>query len=513
MKTKLIFICAGVGLLLLIGCADDDSVEFGGHLQVSDVVATDSKLVFLNYNQNEAVLIDATDGAQSVQRINLPVGPMYAEKRKGNEDEVLILGYGSEGSRDSSEQPATLTRLNSQGQLVSYNLGFNPFDTLVQDPEGRFVFLLRRGNNDALIRNLNEIAVVDLAAPATSVNAVVIQTLESQPYSFFFSEQFKIGGTVRKLVCIASVNALSLVDLEHLDRMPTTVYLGQEEDANILPRQVIFDSATSRIYVRSENSDDLFTLRLSARDADVGHNNFATSMDIVAVGSEPSEMEMYSENGNSYLAVISARSHEAYFVDTATSKTWSVGVPAGISRIKVFQRSHVDNITLHALLWAPGNQNFYIMDFLNLEEMQGQNIRKIGQSQMPADELMSAFSGNRMLLLHQGSGLSIIDMDKETIEPFSSQVRLTDAAFDRTRNQFWVGPSRQLRIAYVNIENGKTDELLMDEPIEDIVPIFEAGKLAVIHMSALGAVTMVDVDDPSRNTAFMVKGFWMENSL
>jgi hypothetical protein len=92
---------------------------------------------------------------------------------------------------------------------------------------------------------------------------------------------------------------------------------------------------------------------------------------------------------------------------------------------------------------------------------------------------------------------------------------LSGAVFEPTRERLWVGQSGQPWIGTLDVTTGKTNEILLDANIQAIVPMFKANRLAVMHTSEIGYVTLIDLDTdtPSRDNAVSVRGFFISGSL
>jgi hypothetical protein len=109
--------------------------------------------------------------------------------------------------------------------------------------------------------------------------------------------------------------------------------------------------------------------------------------------------------------------------------------------------------------------------------------------------------------------MSIVDLASRTVAPVTTNVTLQDALFDEGGRQMWIGPPGQPWIGVLDIETGEPGELLLDSPIQQLVPVFDAGLLAVVHDSLVGYVTVIDIDSPTRNAARSVRGFALSGLL
>lgn len=506
--------------MAVVACEDADPFfEMQQNILYPPVSMAD-RTVFVNQNANEAILLDSRLSSKGdAIRVSIPYAPILMERRKGEHNEVLILSKGHPGSRDSLQKSAALTLLTANGQKTVFALGNNPFDTIITDPDGDYAFLMRQRMEDKLLENINEVAIIALNGNPSLDSTLVYRTLEGTPNRVFFSQNFQIDGEPRKIACVASTDMLFIFDLEHLERRPTSVYLGKNNDTAILAEQIIFDDQplSNRIYIRSPDSNDIFSLRLTPRKSDDNRNDFATSIDIIGVGRRPTDMSLYHEemNGKFYskLFIVAEISQEGYIIDVSTGKTTQIPFPGPVDKAHIFTKTSLGVDTRHVLVWKTDSTDFFVMDFLNVDELQGRNIRSIGKSFQPAKELLPIFEGNKMLLMHNGIGLSVIDLDVETISPFASKSPLKDSFLDKTRGRFWVAPVGQQRVAHVDIKETATDDLILDADVEAVVPVFDAGVLMVVHDSEVGYVTLIDVENPDRRHCRSIRGFLVEDIL
>lgn len=509
---------AKLGILLalgiLISCEEPADFYSNKINLLSPPVALSNKTAFIDTRSSSVTLLDSTIGSKGANiRVNIPLSPIRVERRAGNHDQLMILSKGHPGSNNQSQSQAALTLLDGQGNTTIYKLGNNPFDTIVSDPEGHFVVLLRRTITDKLLENMNETVIINLDIAPNAIGAITYRTLEATPVDAFFSENFSIDDTPRKLVCIAATNSIFIFDLENLHRRPTIVYLGKNNQTPITIDQVIFDDQFNRLYVRSLASKDVFSLNLTSREADADRNNFATAIHIIGIGNTPTDMSLFHEDGDSKLFVVAPTKSEGFLIDVATGKTTPIAFPGNIDSAYLFTKKSLENVTQHALVWKTNSTEFFILDFYNVEDMLGKNIRSIGGTYRRAKELLPILDGNRVLLMHNGPGLSIIDLELESILPFASNKSLEDSFLDEMSGRFWIAPPNYNRVAYVDIHQGASDEIILDADVQFAVPVFDSNVLLIVHKSAVGYVTLVDVNDPTRQTSRSVRGFLLGGNL
>jgi hypothetical protein len=122
----------------------------------------------------------------------------------------------------------------------------------------------------------------------------------------------------------------------------------------------------------------------------------------------------------------------------------------------------------------------------------------------------------RLLILHaKGQGVSLIDLAARTVSPIRSSEELTEATFDPNpkRLRLWVGPSGQSYVSWLDLQTGDTQEVLLDAPIGQMVPMLSVGKIAILHDNDVGHITVIDAVKPERATARSARGFLISGLL
>jgi hypothetical protein len=148
------------------------------------------------------------------------------------------------------------------------------------------------------------------------------------------------------------------------------------------------------------------------------------------------------------------------------------------------------------------------LDLADVEARGSRNVEEVALEQ-PIAKLIALPEEQRVLVLHPAEGVSVVDLVNRTVSPLSSATALVDAPFDAERHRLWVGPSGQPRVGRLDLTSGDTHELLLDANITTLVPMFDAGRLAVVHgdPEGVGYVTLIDAKNPSRETATSIRGF------
>jgi hypothetical protein len=513
-----------LGTMIGSACGERDS-SLEGSIDLMDApVALPGELVFIDKN-DRAFLLDVSGSELSPEAkvVALPHAPKLAVRRNGKSKggEVLVLTGGRRASDAEKAEPATLTAIEHGGGIRKYTLG-NPFDRMEQSEDGRYVFMFKSGTSERLLDNPNEIAIVDLSKTPKQKDAINLRTLrsfEDAPLSVVYSPPMSLLGETRRLAIVLSHSNVTLIDLDHISRRETTVQLSGVNDAKVEPAQVAFDPMLPKLYVRGSASNDVFVFNLSARpggtkgdDGDAQeHNDFRPSIDQLGVGALPSDMSLYDSPSGSRLLVLSASSMQASVV-SATAVT-DVPLEAKASKVMVFDapspRDH--NAAPRALLYDDGGSTLQFLDLSDIEERGKRNLEVVDLPN-PIVKLVPMPGEQRVLVLH-GQGVSLVDLAGRTVSPLSSDRELDDAEFDAARHRLWVGPSGQSFVGWLDLTSGDTHELLLDESIGTLTPMFESNHVAIVHPSSVGYVTLIDAQDPTREKARSVRGFLIAGLL
>ncbi|HEX4352453.1 MAG TPA: hypothetical protein VHZ95_06055, partial [Polyangiales bacterium] len=113
----------------------------------------------------------------------------------------------------------------------------------------------------------------------------------------------------------------------------------------------------------------------------------------------------------------------------------------------------------------------------------------------------------------QQQGVTLLSLNERTLTPISTSGSLSGALYDDAHQRLLVGPIGQPWVGTLDLTSGKTDEILLDANIQALVPMFVANRLAVLHQSDVGYITLLDLDAPSRDNAVSVRGFFVSGSL
>jgi hypothetical protein len=514
-QRKAFFIVA----LLGVACGGQDDVDQPVVL-TGDPVALDSHLLLIAGDARRGFLLDVTSRNPSgaAKQVELPYGAIRAERRLGRgHDEALVICVGRRDSAEARAEPSTLAVIESDGGVRNYALGATPFDKLVQAKDGRYAVLYRgKDGPGRTLQNVNELVVVDLDKRPSDKGAVTSKTPEGLAHAFesaLVSPELPIAGEMRRLLVLLSAAEITLFDLNHLDRRGTIVELGEGEGRMPQPTQVIFGDNEPVLYVRGENADDVFVFRLEARSGDETLNDFRPTLNPLGAGKAPRDMALFGAPEEPQVFVV-GRNAEARSIDPRSGKTQVVTLPAPADHILTFQAASPKDTQMRtrALVYSDDSPMLMFVDLEGVRERPDRSLESLQLTQ-PVTSVIEMVDRPNALIVTHAQGITLLDLEQRTATPIAANGQLEGALFDERTERLWVATKDDTWVGTLDLTSGETGEVLLDSTVQNLVPFFEAGKLAIVHPSPIGYVTLLDTRDPSRDNAKSVRGFFVAGIL
>jgi hypothetical protein len=502
-----------------VACGEQRAdVDNSAEVMASAVVG--DQMVFVRRDDSRGVWL-ALGGDSPKARVTertLPREPLLLEQRRDSQ-ELLLLCRRPASAEDGAE--GTLVVLGAKGIARRYPLGTG-YNKLMQSEDGRYVFLssVAESSGATSYFNANDVSIVDLEEGPTENNPKQ-RNLSSGAEALsavFVSPDIPIGDESRRLAAVLFQSRLSILDLTHPDRREWTARLaaGEGQSNTVALRQAAFSPDTLRIYLRGAASSDVYVLQLRARKApDAGGNDFDFSLNQLGVGEVMTDMELLqTQEGERLLATTVGPGLLVVNADTSAVTRVALGRPA--TMIVPFSiDDQGDEPTQHALLLAPGDTVATFVDLANLETRKDRNLEAITLRGSVAS--VTRLTANRLLVTYEGSGLSVIDLEGRTLSSISSNSPLPAGAtlVDGGRDRVWLVPAGESRVGFFDLDAMQPREVRLDAPVASagLVGGSTVTRLAVLHPSLLGHVTLLDADKPSRKTARSLRGFVFDGIL
>ena len=326
-----------------------------------------------------------------------------------------------------------------------------------------------------------------------------------------------------RLAVVLSNNYVTLFDLEN-DRTEITISLTPAgESRTIRPVQVLFDpgdaTQDATIFIRAEGSNDIVALRLtpSPLPRPDRSNDFRPVLSLLGSASRPSDMALYQASEGPRLLLVTPDTSEAAVIDARTSRVLSFGLDARAERILLYEGMSPAESQRRprALLLAPGGGQIGFLDLDRLEELRGRNLELRPMSSAVKQFLPLADRG--VVVASHASpgpgnvGLSVIDLERRTVSP------LVGEAFDALEpgpapaDEMWLIPASRTRVGRLVLSRLMASEVRLDLPAQAVLPLQRSadGKRFVVvdHIWPGGGITVLDADNPERETARSLLGF------
>jgi hypothetical protein len=524
-KPRSLAICALATLSALSAaqCRPDDPRSLQRFASLAPVPIS-TGLVYVSPDRARAVRVNLTGATPTVERFRVGPAPV-ATARRASTDEVLVLSQGERGSPGIAPVAATLTALAPTGAPRVYTVG-SPFNSVSVTEDGRFAFVHYRpdGALRRLLFNPNEVAIVDLQAPPSETNPVrrTVRSFGGIPTDVIFSPPIAIRGEMRTIAVVVSSSYVTLIDLAHLDRGETSVRLTLPEDARDLnPQQVLFDGELRAIYLRAAASNDVYVLRLDDTGAaPATGNDFRTSINQVGAGRGPSDLALFGEGDGRRLLVVSRGSREARVIDPRSNAITTIALDASADRALLFQgRSPRDPMTARRALLYPSSASTgsSAVSFLDLDAIESRASQNLETVQLGRTVRLALPLPERATVLFEhddpssAGRLSLLDLQRRTTAPILAEVSLSNARFSTDQRLLWVAPNGSTRVGFVDLSDFHPGEIRLDSPVSEVIPLpvvmGAPARVLAIHPATAGSLTLLDGDNPQRETARVVTGY------
>jgi hypothetical protein len=524
----------GLLAVALAACAESDPFELGAVTPVP----LGSTVAYVEAGRASAAIIDPAGASLQARRVAVGKRPVTAIARAGRapqDAELLVLSQGVVPQRGQKPEDPTLTIIPADpARPVRRFPVASRFDHIAQSADGRFAVLhfVRESKTDSsLLFNPNEVAVLDLDAPAMAAGSRSLRSFGSVPQAVVFSPPLPLRAEGAqparnlRLAVVLSDNTLTLLDLEN-DRTEVTISLIRaDETRTVKPVQVLFDASDPAqdptIFVRSEGSNDIVALRLlpSPPPRAERANDFRPVLSLLGASAAPTDMALFANAGVAgdtapRLLVLSPSTSEASVIDPRTSRVTTFKLDAAAQQLLLFEAASPAEPTRRprALLLAASGMQVGFLDLDRLEELRGRNLELRPMASRMSQFLPLVERG--VVVAHNGSGtggLSVIDLERRTVAPLVTEplhlLRPGAAATD----DLWLVPAARDRLGLLRVGRLVAEEVRLDQRVEGVLPLAPtaSGKryVAVDHGQLGGAVTLLDADKPSREGARSLVGF------
>lgn len=497
------------------------------YIELDGPITWNKGVAYRSDETNRITLLETDRDAVTIDHINIPSGSTLM-RATPNKDRLLVLAPGSR----------TLSLITPRsGEREDYALG-SPFDSLSVSEDGRFAiaYFAPKSESDLVIRNNNEMAVIDLSASPSTANPQIIalRSFGSRPTGVQFAPSFTIQGEERRMALILSDNYITLLELDGFDpenpnNNEIVVPLGRSgTDEPLRANQIIWTDDDPNVdddffaFVLATGSDDIISLNLLPGETTdtLGRPKIRPSLNQLTGGRGPVSIALFNnKDGKRKLLSLNRTSRDLAVIDVSTSDTTLVELEDSVKDMMVYQalNKKTGKEEPFALLFdASGNTRTLL--FVELETVEVRRTRAldhrvldrgvIGLTMTPDNEGVP-----RALLLHADlDSFSILNLEQRFVTPLDVSSQIGSFSFD-SQDSVLVSLDDANWITSIELSNGHPTSVRLDQEVTVVAAIPETRSVVVDHGHPLGSVTILSQDQFNRESAQTIVGFGANDLL
>jgi len=520
-----------VGATAFVGCGDYPAADYNspeGIPQGLQRVPLDSGWAFVDSARATVFMVDGHGGVPHATPMEIGTAPVKFEKRNG-QDQLLLLTQGVVGTRGVDEETAMLWAIPANPALPTIKVALDArYTNFSQSQDGLKVVLFFGGKSIVsgdVAFNPNQLAVVDLAAPAPVAVKRTVPSLGSVPTAIDFSPTLMLAEP-RSLLLVRSKNYVTLIDLKHPERPEVSIPLTLPDDIRVLnPVQVVWDPIGPGVFIRVDNGSDIFSIRLAPLNAAVdtaAKSDFRAVLSQLAAGRTPSDMVLY-DAGEGLRLLVAGADKNVLVVDPVSSRTIQIPIEHDVRWISTW-KPIVDvgkpELPQQALLVSQSAAKVTFVDLQKLESLKTRNLEVVNLP-APAQSFRTFTAQGLSVVQHGDRSITVIGLSARTVSPISSTIGIQSISSSPSlpKTLFLLTPNDRLgmmslvpgalAVTDVRLDASVADLMVTSGPLEpDLLP-----KLLLVHPDSGGYVTVLDATTPDRKTAKSLRGFVATNLL
>lgn len=407
---------------------------------------------------------------------------------------------------------------------VRYPLS-EPLAGLALDPRGQWAVLYADNTSESLVRNPNELLLVDLTQPpsATNPHPHTLRSFGGRPQRFTFTEMLALPGGARRLLIVETELDVAVLDLLHPEAPEITIQLTSGQDTRQLhPAGVVVSdgeptaSDDARIAIRLANDSSVLLAQLVPGDG----RDFRPDLNLVDVGGLASDAAFVrTDNGVLALAVLVPQRSTAVLVDPLTSRTQDIALPASYRRLSL-----VTNVAGAggagatpaidvALLWnGDGGGGVSFWELGRTAGTPYRSVETVGVTTGVTSVVdVAGMHPELKILGTKEASFFLLDLKTRTSAPFLTSIAGVSLAPSRGGDRAWVYVPGLSELSVVDLQTLHPERLRIDRAVNQLfeiaaldasgAPSATARSLVVWHSAGNGGVTIYDARGTDAATA------------
>jgi hypothetical protein len=514
-------------LLALAGCAADRPTPFDRDRTVLGPVPLKDRIAWVDTALDRVVALDLGADTPRVDAVAIGRNAVFATPT-ADRDHLLVITRGEEAiERGRSDEPPRLWDVDlahPDADPIVFEVG-SPFDRVAVSGDGRVAvaYFSAKGPDDAgFFRNPNEMAFVDLQAPAAAGTNPVLKTLRafgSTPTGVVLSPLMPLPGAAdaapRTFAFVLSPSVVTVVDCNHPDRAEVSLRLDTA-GAAVDPQEVVFAPASATAYLRSEGARDVLQVALTADPplpGDAHDNDYRPLLAELGAGGGPADIAVFDDAARKrWVLAATPSASEVVVIDTDTAQFRRVSTTDPIDRITLFPPDQPTVAVLATLGKALPRVSLMSLDDLanplTAVKVQPVQLGKAVHDVVPVpgrDLAMIVHDDNRTVL-------SLLDVTFGSVAPLSGVGRLDSYAFTSSGDYLVGTTSSVSRVGFLDLDNLHPSDLRLDAPPVRVLALGN-GKIVADHGDPLGRVTVIPAAGATRDQATVLDGFLFTDIL
>ena len=389
------------------------------------------------------------------------------------------------------------------------------------------------GEMGSFVENPNELIIIDLTKPQLTTNPVsrTLRSFGGLPQRITFSEQLNLPTGLRRLLIVETDVDVSLLDLEHLDREEITVRLTNgTTTARVEPSAIAVDPGGrtsddwAKIAIRTKQEPSVIVLELGPLPAsDVGTvpNDYRPVVNIVGLDTVPSDIAFVTTDAGPRLAALEPNSKKAALIDTSTTVTSTVDMPADYGKLSLVTKQVGDapaGGSDVALLWGGPSSKYAGVAFWSLGKSVGQAYRSIetlsdvGTAIKQVIDIPAPHASLKLLIPSNAAGtapIHLLDLASRTASPLVVSTQSLNVTVARDGQRIWLYQSGGMQAAVLSLDNYHPRNLSLSQSIAELFDIQnQQGGRTMLALDRKGnsAATLLDALAPDDATGQMYAG-------
>lgn len=509
---------AGALALGLVACDDKD--PFKGDLVIAGEVATERALVFNDLGRDELRFIMPDGDGMKIKSRQIgderDVIAWIATTR--DQSQLLALNVPADVKQEEVEERLLRFTADGEGDPVEYPV-LSPFDSLALTPDGRRGVLYFGTTGSSPINNANQVALVDLASD--QVRTLTLNGFGGRLEGVQFPGQLEegtpapieIGDTARDLVAFLAQGEVVLVDMDNPQADQVSINF-RDGGLSGTPTETLLRGGNDRfedpvLFVRSPSDRDIAQLTLIDKpDEESGEAGFSAQVGLLDGG--PAITDFVTYDGEDVPYLITVNSEGLRFTDIRTLDSFDVEVPGNVTSIELREAEKGNRTITQAVLWRGGGDAVYTLDLDDIQSTVGRKPHPLNIQTGIADVVML---DNDRLLVGSSGFLYVVDIPLDQVTPLSTNVAYDPRSARLEGDLLLLGAPGSEFISTVDLRDLNPESMVLDYPTSRFYYLAQPRKIIAVHEAREGLLTIVDGDDPSRSTARVEWGFFLDGVL